>query len=64
MSNKNAVVAIDRYLRDITKRDIPMGGKLVLFGGDFRQILPVVIGGGANAIISCCLKLWTYWPKL
>ncbi|KEH35798.1 PIF1-like helicase [Medicago truncatula] len=42
--------AVDRSFRDILKavdgrnKNIPFGGKVVVFGGDFRQILPVIPG--------------------
>lgn len=45
MANKLAFEALDRTLRDIIgyhrpeKLDHPFGGKTVLLGGDFRQIL-------------------------
>ena len=34
--------AIDRLMRDLTKNDVPFGGKVFLLSGDFRQTLPVV----------------------
>lgn len=36
MSNKAAVEAVDKSLRDIVGRNIPMAGITVLFSGDFR----------------------------
>ena len=33
---------LDRSLRDITGYDLPFGGKVMVFGGDFRQVLPIV----------------------
>ena len=33
----------------------PFGGKVVVFEGDFRQILPVVIKGGREDIVGSCL---------
>ena len=41
----HALNAIDRILRDITRENFPFGGKVVLSGGDFRQVLPVVCHG-------------------
>ncbi|KAG5862893.1 hypothetical protein JTB14_001613 [Gonioctena quinquepunctata] len=43
MTPRFAMEAANRYLIDIKRRIEPMGGKCVLFGGDFRQILPVVL---------------------
>ncbi|XP_052621074.1 uncharacterized protein LOC111890589 [Lactuca sativa] len=51
MVHKHEFEALDRALRDVCKFDkstnsnIPFGGKAIVFGGDFRQILPVVQGG-------------------
>ena len=45
MVSIHAFNAIDRMLRDVTRQDIRFGGKVVLFGGDFRQVLPVVHHG-------------------
>lgn len=46
MSHKNYFKALDKTLKDVTsKKDMQntiFGGNLVVFGGDFRQILPVV----------------------
>jgi len=48
MMHKHCFEAVDRTFRDILKKvdsrnkHIPFGGKVVVFGGDFRQILPVM----------------------
>ena len=38
----HALNAIDRCLQDITGNNECFGGKVMLLGGDFRQVLPVV----------------------
>ena len=45
MSSVYIVDCVDRSLRDILKKDKPFGGITVMFGGDPRQILPVVHHG-------------------
>ncbi|XP_012842348.1 PREDICTED: uncharacterized protein LOC105962582 [Erythranthe guttata] len=35
--------ALDKTMKSILDSDIPFGGKVVVLGGDFRQILPVVL---------------------
>ena len=62
MIPNDATHAIDRALRDIMDNDIPFGGKLILFGGDFRQVLPVVVRGTATKILEKCLKRSHLWP--
>jgi hypothetical protein len=42
MTTREVVEALD-YMCDIMGwKDLPFGGKTVVFGGDFRQVLPVV----------------------
>ncbi|XP_023741704.1 ATP-dependent DNA helicase PIF1-like [Lactuca sativa] len=51
MVHKHAFEALDRTLKDVLRcgnssiSNIPFGGKVIVFGGDFRQIMPVVLGG-------------------
>ncbi|KAD4585803.1 hypothetical protein E3N88_23404 [Mikania micrantha] len=51
MVHKHAFEALDRTMKDIfnsgtsVNSDIPFRGKVIVFGGDFRQILPVVPNG-------------------
>ncbi|GBL66261.1 hypothetical protein AVEN_260218-1 [Araneus ventricosus] len=39
MTHVHAFLAVDRLLKDLTKCDEPFGGKIILLGGDFRQVL-------------------------
>lgn len=45
MTKKQAVEALDTTLQDIMGCQLPFGGKVMLFGGDFHQVLPVVARG-------------------
>lgn len=45
MSHIHHVHCVDRSLGDIRKKDKPFGGIPFVFGGDSRQILPVVQHG-------------------
>ncbi|KRH12778.1 hypothetical protein GLYMA_15G193800v4 [Glycine max] len=42
MCHKFAFEALDKSLKDIMQNNLPFGGKIIVFGGDFRQILPIV----------------------
>jgi bifunctional ADP-heptose synthase (sugar kinase/adenylyltransferase) len=42
MTKRQAVETLDRTLQDIMGCNQPFGGKVMLFGGDFRQVLPIV----------------------
>ncbi|GAN06828.1 hypothetical protein MAM1_0137d06318 [Mucor ambiguus] len=37
MISKDLIATVDRLFRDISKVDAPFGGRLMVFGGDFRQ---------------------------
>ncbi|GBM13631.1 hypothetical protein AVEN_229598-1 [Araneus ventricosus] len=39
----------------------PFGGKVVLLGGDFRQVLPVVPRGSRSLTVAWCLKKHPLW---
>ena len=47
-----ALDCVDRLLRDLTGDMRPFGGKVILLGGDFRQILPVVPGANEAEIVG------------
>ena len=42
MAHRHLLEALDRTLRDVMATEQPFGGKVMLLGGDFRQILPVI----------------------
>jgi len=45
MTPRWALNALNDLLRDLMGVDAPFGGKTLLVGGDFRQVLPVVKKG-------------------
>jgi hypothetical protein len=45
MTKRQAIEALDRSLQDIMGCRSPFGGKVIVFGGDFRQVLHVVRRG-------------------
>jgi PIF1-like helicase len=45
MTKRQAAEALDRTLQDITDCNMPFGGKVMVFGGDFCQVLPMVRRG-------------------
>jgi ATP-dependent DNA helicase PIF1 len=53
------VESLDISLQDIMSCALPFGGKVMVFGGDFRQVLPVVAQGMRTQIIDAML-LWSY----
>ena len=61
MQHRHVVECVDRSLHDLLGVDRRFGGICVLFGGDFRQTLPVVPHGYREQIVGaslCCSQLW------
>ena len=44
--------------------DRPFGGKTIVFGGDFRQVLPVVRKGTRGQIIDAALRSSYLWKGM
>ncbi|CAN1332168.1 ATP-dependent DNA helicase PIF1 [Linum perenne] len=67
---KFCMEALDRTLRDLLQvhptdsEELPFGEVSVVFGGDFRQILPVIKKGTRSEIISASLKKSYLWEHL
>ncbi|XP_006282156.2 ATP-dependent DNA helicase PIF1 [Capsella rubella] len=57
---------LDRSLSDIMKNtdNKPFGGKVVVFGGDFRQVLPVISGAGRAQIVLAALNSSYLWEHI
>lgn len=57
MASSDTLGVIDRELRDIMKTpNAPFGGKIMVLGGDYRQVLPVIPRATKLQIIRQCLK--------
>ncbi|XP_022891885.1 uncharacterized protein LOC111406738 [Olea europaea var. sylvestris] len=67
MINRCAFEVLDKMLKDINKCELPFGEKVVVFGEDFRQVLPVVKRGTKDDIMKTSLvfsDLWQYFTQL
>ncbi|TKR59316.1 hypothetical protein L596_029006 [Steinernema carpocapsae] len=62
MVSRKVLEAMDRKLREIMRNDVPFGGKIMLLGGDFRQVLPVKRFASKGELIDFCLKSCDLWP--
>src|ERR1044071_2809586 len=67
MIHKHAFEALDRTMKDVLQSnsspnsDLPFGGKVMVFGGDFRQILPVVPNGSRRDILNASITSSPIW---
>ena len=63
MQHRHVVEALDRSLQDIMGNQKTFGGITILFGGDFRQTLPVIPKGSREDIVGatfCRSSLWQH----
>ncbi|OMO65301.1 DNA helicase PIF1, ATP-dependent [Corchorus capsularis] len=69
MMHRHCIEALDRSLRDIrgsldtSNKSKPFGGITVVFGGDLRQILPVIPGASRTDVVCftiCNSPLWRH----
>ncbi|XP_057740312.1 uncharacterized protein LOC130957472 [Arachis stenosperma] len=69
MMNKFCFEALDRTMRDLLRStndsslSLPFGGKTVVFGGDFRQILPVITKGSRQDIVNASINSSYLWHE-
>jgi hypothetical protein len=61
MLDNRLLKALDECLRDIMQTEVVLGGKVVVFAGDFRQTLPVVKGASRAGIVAKCLNQHALW---
>jgi len=58
-----ALSAVNKLLNEIMKSEKPFGGKVLILGGDFRQILPIVPHGDLSAIVKASIKFNQLWSN-
>ncbi|EEE67922.1 hypothetical protein OsJ_25793 [Oryza sativa Japonica Group] len=62
MTKRQAVEALNMSMRDIMGcPHSPFGGKTIVFGGDFRQVLPVIRKGTRSQITDATLRRSYLW---
>ena len=68
MVSRMVFETVSRSFQDVLKMDdprladVPFGGKLMVFGGDFRQVLPVVPRGSRAQVVGQSLTRSVLWP--
>ena len=65
MTKRQNMEALDNSLRDIMGRsNLPFGGKAVVLGGDFKQVIPVVRKGSRAQIVDASLQRSYLWESM
>jgi ATP-dependent DNA helicase PIF1 len=70
MMHRHVFEAVNRSLQDIMAvinpafKFLPFGGFVVVFGGDFRQILPVVPRGTRGDVVKAALNRSSIWQHV
>ena len=64
MTHRAGIEGVDRLLRDLMDNSELFGSKVMVFGGDFRQVLPVVVKGSKSDFIEASLVKSYIWPHL
>ena len=65
MIKRQSVKALDNSLRDIMDRpELPFEGKTLVFGGYFRQVLPIVRRGSRAQVVGASLRMSYLWDSM
>ena len=64
MMSKACYECVDRSFRVIMSLDLPFGGKVMVFGGEFRQVLPSVRRGNRAQAVDAALSRSYLWPNM
>ncbi|KAD4585695.1 hypothetical protein E3N88_23296 [Mikania micrantha] len=61
MAKRQAIEAVDRTFQDIIGVSLPFGGKIMVMGGDLRQVLPVIKRSTRAQIVDASLRMSRLW---
>lgn len=70
MVRVDALNAVDRSFKDLMRvvdpafEELPFGGKTFVFGGDFRQVLPVIPKGSKKDVLEQCVNQIDMWNEV
>ncbi|XP_028124942.1 uncharacterized protein LOC114321904 [Camellia sinensis] len=64
MARRQSIKALDELSKDVMDSNLLFGGKVAVFGGDFRQVLLVVPKSTRNECINATLVMSYIWHSL
>ncbi|XP_074313808.1 ATP-dependent DNA helicase PIF1-like [Silene latifolia] len=64
MAKRQSIEYFESTLRDVCSNNLLFGGKIVVFGGDFRQVLPVIPKSTLQEALNSSFVMSSLWPKL
>jgi hypothetical protein len=64
ITKRQSIETLDRSLQDIMGCELPFGGKVMVFGGDFRQVLTIVPRGTRAQIMDVTLLRSYIWKDV
>lgn len=56
-----ALEIVDRTLRDLTGKNLPFSGKVIVLGGGFRQLLPIKAHSTRSENVNLLIKFSLIW---
>ena len=65
MMHRFNIEALNRTLQDICGNKLPFGGKIMIFVGDFRQVLPIIrYASSKSKVIASCINKSPLWVNV
>jgi hypothetical protein len=64
MQHRHIMETVDCSFKDICNSDKPFGGLTIVFGGDFQQILPVIVQGSRAQTVGACIQRSILWRSM
>ena len=61
MTHHYTLEPFEHSLHDNFNRNLAFGGKVIIFWGDFRQVLPVVTKGSSVDIVASSISTASFW---
>src|SRR6266849_3139989 len=64
MLHRHIMEAVDRSFKDLCNSDMPFDGLSIVFGGDFKQILPIILKGSRSQVVRASIEKSILWREI